>query len=250
MRKGLEPKKWCRMSKRNYAALMHDYLDEMSELTDAEFGRLCRMLLTYSITGEQLKPSGNERFYIKRIIAQEDRMQDSYSKASEARRQNGAMGGRPKKTEDNQAKPKKPSETEDNQAKPKKPNSNSSSNTSSISPNGETPPLPPSRGRKCAERFTPPTLAEVQSYVAERHSPVDPQGFIDFYAAKGWMVGKTPMKDWKAACRNAEHWERWSNKSAFPTPAKPGEAPRVPSRAKQNAEWMREMLESDGEEEH
>lgn len=61
-----------------------------------------------------------------------------------------------------------------------------------------------------AKRFTPPTLAEVQSYVAERHSPVDPQGFIDFYASKGWMVGKTPMKDWKAACRNAEKWERWS----------------------------------------
>ena len=60
-----------------------------------------------------------------------------------------------------------------------------------------------------AKRFTPPTLAEVQAYVAERHSTVDPQSFIDFYEAKGWMVGKTPMKDWKAACRNAENWERW-----------------------------------------
>ena len=60
-----------------------------------------------------------------------------------------------------------------------------------------------------AKRFTPPTLAEVQAYVAERHSAVDPQGFIDYYASKGWMVGKTPMKDWKAACRNAESWERW-----------------------------------------
>ena len=62
-------------------------------------------------------------------------------------------------------------------------------------------------------RFTPPTLAEVQSYVAERHSPVDPQEFIDFYEAKGWMVGKTPMKDWKAACRNAEKWDRWSKET-------------------------------------
>lgn len=61
-----------------------------------------------------------------------------------------------------------------------------------------------------ASRFTPPTLAEVQAYVSERQSPVDPQGFLDFYAAKGWMVGKTPMRDWKAACRNAESWERWA----------------------------------------
>lgn len=69
----------------------------------------------------------------------------------------------------------------------------------------ETPDKPPR-----AARFTPPTLAEVQAYVSERQSPVDPQGFLDFYAAKGWLVGKTPMKDWKAACRNAESWERWA----------------------------------------
>ena len=69
---------------------------------------------------------------------------------------------------------------------------------------------PPTR----VKRFAPPTLAEVQSYVAERQSPVDPQEFIDFYAAKGWLVGKTPMKDWKAACRNAEKWDRWQRRAA------------------------------------
>ena len=76
---------------------------------------------------------------------------------------------------------------------------------------------PPPSGPK---RFVPPTLAEVQSYVAERQSPVDPQGFIDFYASKGWMVGKTPMKDWKAACRNAETWELWSRTEASAPPKK------------------------------
>lgn len=61
-----------------------------------------------------------------------------------------------------------------------------------------------------AKKFAPPTLEEVTAYVQERGSNVDPQGFIDFYASKGWMVGKnTPMRDWKAACRNAEKWERW-----------------------------------------
>ena len=57
------------------------------------------------------------------------------------------------------------------------------------------------------------TTEEVAAYVRERSSIVDPQGFIDFYAAKEWMVGKNPMKDWKAACRNAEHWERWQRGS-------------------------------------
>lgn len=72
-----------------------------------------------------------------------------------------------------------------------------------------------------AKRFTPPTLAEVQDYVAERHSPVDPQGFIDFYEAKGWMVGKIPMKDWKAACRNAENWDRWGHDAKQSNPEQP-----------------------------
>lgn len=74
---------------------------------------------------------------------------------------------------------------------------------------GNTAAKPPAR----AKRFTPPTLEEVTAYIAERHSPVDPQGFIDFYEAKGWKVGKTVMKDWRAACRNAEHWERWGRKT-------------------------------------
>ena len=79
------------------------------------------------------------------------------------------------------------------------------STTPSPSPNNsEGADKPPTR-----LRFVPPTVEEVASYVRERSSKVDPQGFIDFYAAKGWMVGKTPMKDWKAACRSAEHWERW-----------------------------------------
>lgn len=65
-------------------------------------------------------------------------------------------------------------------------------------------PPPPAR-----KKFTPPSLDEVTEYVQERGSRVDPQGFIDFYASKGWMVGKSQMKDWKAACRNAEKWERW-----------------------------------------
>ena len=87
------------------------------------------------------------------------------------------------------------------------PNSNSNSDSNSNSTSAPNKRYMPTAMR--AARFTPPTLEEVQAYVSERQSPVDPQAFIDFYAAKGWMVGKTPMRDWRAACRNAEQWERW-----------------------------------------
>lgn len=55
------------------------------------------------------------------------------------------------------------------------------------------------------KRFSPPTLQEVKDYCQERKNRVDPERFIDFYEAKGWMVGKNKMKDWKAAVRT---WEK------------------------------------------
>ena len=55
------------------------------------------------------------------------------------------------------------------------------------------------------KRFVPPTLDEVTDYCNERHNKVDAERFIDFYSAKGWMVGKNKMKDWKACIRT---WEK------------------------------------------
>lgn len=54
-------------------------------------------------------------------------------------------------------------------------------------------------------RFTPPTVEEVRTYCRERQNMVDPQRFVDYYTANGWMVGKNKMKDWKAAVRT---WEQ------------------------------------------
>ena len=56
-----------------------------------------------------------------------------------------------------------------------------------------------------AKRFLPPSVEEVKSFCRERGSRVDAQRFVDFYTAKGWRIGKDPMKDWKAAVRT---WEQ------------------------------------------
>lgn len=60
----------------------------------------------------------------------------------------------------------------------------------------------PKRTRKV---FVKPTLEEVQAYCKERKNSVDAQRFIDFYESKGWKVGTSPMKDWKASVRT---WEK------------------------------------------
>ncbi len=54
-------------------------------------------------------------------------------------------------------------------------------------------------------RFIPPNVEQVTEYCKERNNNIDPQSFVDFYTAKGWMVGKNKMRDWKAAVRT---WEQ------------------------------------------
>lgn len=61
---------------------------------------------------------------------------------------------------------------------------------------------------KSPKRFVPPTVDEVEAYCIERNNNVDAEAFVDFYESKGWYVGKSKMKDWKASVRT---WERKDN---------------------------------------
>jgi len=61
-----------------------------------------------------------------------------------------------------------------------------------------------SKDREKSCRFTPPTVEEVGVYCLERSNGVNPHKWHDHYSAKGWMVGRTKMKDWRAAVRT---WE-------------------------------------------
>ncbi len=61
------------------------------------------------------------------------------------------------------------------------------------------------KDKRESRNFVPPSLSEVKAYCQERNNGINPQHFIDFYASKGWMIGKNKMKDWKAAVRT---WEQ------------------------------------------
>lgn len=60
-----------------------------------------------------------------------------------------------------------------------------------------------------------PTIQEVTEYCDSRNNHVDGELFWEFYESKGWLVGKAPMKNWKAAVRT---WERKDRKSSELTP--------------------------------
>lgn len=61
------------------------------------------------------------------------------------------------------------------------------------------------------KRFVPPTVDEVRAYCEERGNNIDAESFVDYYTSTGWLVGKKPMKDWKASVRT---WERNERKPA------------------------------------
>ena len=52
---------------------------------------------------------------------------------------------------------------------------------------------------KGSSRFQKPTIEEIRQYCQEKGYNVDAEQFFNFYESKGWVVGKSPMKNWRAA---------------------------------------------------
>jgi hypothetical protein len=57
----------------------------------------------------------------------------------------------------------------------------------------------PSPNKAPSARFEKPTLEQVRVYIAEKGYPVDAEKWWHHYESNGWMVGRVPMKKWKAA---------------------------------------------------
>ena len=60
-----------------------------------------------------------------------------------------------------------------------------------------------------AKRFVRPTPQEVEDYAITIDYSIDGEQFCDHYASKGYMIGKSPMKCWKACVRT---WKRMDSK--------------------------------------
>ena len=202
---------------KEYICLYHSYRDAIQALDDAERGRLLTAMLEYTLTGEAGDLRGNERFVFPLIKSQIDRDNAKYQEICKKNRENGKAGAKASNRQRPPANaPQDKGEYKDQyeeEGENKDENENENKEEEKREEEGEckekekAPGTP--EGVQRAHRFHPPTLSQVRDYVYERNSPVDPQGFLDFYQAKGWMVGSTPMQDWKAALRNAESWERW-----------------------------------------
>lgn len=62
--------------------------------------------------------------------------------------------------------------------------------------------------------FSKPSVEDISAYCKTRNNGIKPEKFFDHYEAKGWKIGSSPMKDWKAAVRT------WEGRQLADQPAK------------------------------
>ena len=181
-----------------YLKVWTSFRDVIKPLQDAEKGRLFDMMLLYAEEGtDPGNFAGNERFVwpaAKQII-------DLTAEKAEKLRQNGLKGGRTV-TKDNQ---EEANESKNNQTEANESHKEKKRNNKEKEGNGKQ-----SINIVHLKRFVPPTVDEIKEYCDRRGSwLIDPQTFIDYYEARGWMLNKDrKMVDWKAAVRTWENNER------------------------------------------
>lgn len=183
-----------------------------------EGDELIGMIVRYLRTGEEPEPRTDTQEAVLTAIR-------PVMETSRSRIVAGGNGGKSSSNDASKAESKRPSKTGS------KPQSKSGSKTSSELASKAESKRPSEeeeeeeeeeevgkgiKERGKAARFRAPSPAEVAEYAQQFAEDkgiylsaldFDPERFVDFYAQKGWMVGRSHMKDWKAAVRN---WLRTS----------------------------------------
>jgi hypothetical protein len=136
---------------------------------------------------EELFTGDDDKFWSESLKRRKSKYHDTKSKKSEAGKKGMAKRWGEAKNDNTVI-------TENNKGKESKGNESKEINIKDIAPNGS--------------RFKKPSLEEVMAYCEERKNGVEAERWFDHYTSNGWMVGKSPMKDWKSAVRT---WERNSN---------------------------------------
>jgi len=154
------------------------FIEGLRDVDDATFRRLIESISRYALDDIEPELSGLEYGIFASWKANVD--------ASNKRRENGKLGGRPSKEEPmvTEEKPmvidSKPMVTDE---KPnKKENMKEKENKTT----------------KEKKKFTPPSLEEVEAYCKERNSPVNPKDFFEYFDTGHWIDSKgEPVRNWK-----------------------------------------------------
>ncbi len=214
------------MADKKSFVLYCDYKQHFSLLTPEDQGRLLMAIFDYAETGEVPQLEGMPLMAFSFIRSQLDRDFMSFQETCERRAEAGRKSGEARRAkaaaaeqegtkqtsvpsvQQNEHEGTKRTDTDtdndtDNDTE------NETENETDINNRGNSDEL----RKKRATRFIPPTVEEVRAYCMERGNNVNAETFVDFYTAKGWVVGKNKMRDWKAAVRT---WEKSEEPRAQP----------------------------------
>ena len=193
--------------KKNSFVMYADYMEHIELLNREQRGDLLTVIMLYASEKELPQMDGITKMAFSFIKAQMDRDKEKYEQTVTRRKEAGKLGGRPKKEEskEKQTKAKKANGFSEKQTKAKKPDTDTVTDNVTVNDTDNVNDIKESGNKKS----TPPTIEQVKQFCLERKNNVDPERFVDYYASKGWLVGKTKMKDWKAAVR---YWERSEEK--------------------------------------
>lgn len=176
---------------KEYVPIFFDWLEVTQDLQPEEKGNLIDAVVAYA-AGEEYEHylQGNTKIAFRFLKGQVDRNDAISAARSNARKnkkeQTITNENKTEQTETNFPKEKEKEKEKDN----KKEN------------------------KREVVRFAPPSVEDVRAYCQERGNKVDPEQFVAFYESKGWKIGNTPMKSWKASVIT---WEKRETTRAAPT---------------------------------
>ena len=193
-----------------YLQIFADKEELLEPFDDAEKGRLLTAMMAYALHDEEIHLTGNERFVwpvFRQMIDQSKAALDAKVNAGKARHSKTEQDAA--EASSSQQESAESSTTQQEAAK-----SPIIKNQESRIKNQDTRNKNKGEGEK-RTRFSPPSPADVDAYAKEQGINVVGQRFCDFYASKGWKVGGSAMKDWKAAARN------WASRDSQPRSVSP-----------------------------
>ena len=125
---------------------------------------------------------------------------------SAIRSEAGKLGGRPTKANEKQTESKSKANRKQTESKPKADKDKDKEKEKEKEKEKKT--------EVASARFVKPTLEEVADYCRQRNNGIDAESFIAFYESKGWKIGTSPMKNWKAAIITWENRRKNDTKQA------------------------------------
>lgn len=165
----------------------------IDKLTDEQAGRLIKAIYAHE-TGEDYNLDAILDLVITPFLTSLERNTEKYQKRVDANKKNVCKRWN---TNGTNGIPNDTNDTNGNDSD----SDNDSDNENDLKENVKR------KSTTQAKAFVKPTTEEVKAYCGERKNNVNAEKFVDFYESKGWLIGKNPMKDWKACVRT---WEKGS----------------------------------------